>query len=60
MVIVNVFGAPTQPLFSGVMVIVATCVLLTLALTKLISPTPAAAKPILGLSFVQGRLVPAG
>lgn len=54
-VIVNVIGVPGQPLATGVTVIVATSgALVILVATKLgMSPEPAGARPIAGLSLVQ-------
>lgn len=55
-VIVNVLGVPTQPAdVVGVTVIVATAgkIVLLVAMKLAILPVPAAASPILGLSFVQ-------
>jgi len=59
-VIVNVIGAPVQPLAVGVTVIVAvTAVTPAFTATKLaMLPDPDAASPILGVLFVQLNVVP--
>lgn len=60
-VIVNVFGKPTQPSALGVTVMVATTgalVLFTATKAGILLPDPAAAKPMLGVLFVQVNVVP--
>lgn len=54
-VIVNVFGIPSQPFNFGVTLMVATIgeFPLLMAVNAGISPTPLEAKPIAGLSLVQ-------
>ena len=59
-VIVNIRGVPLQPFADGVTVIVATTGLPVefVAVKAAISPVPLAAKPILGVLFVQLYTVP--
>ena len=57
-VMVKVTGVPGQPLRVGVMVMVATCWLDTLAAVKLMFPLPEAPSPIAVLSLVQLKVAP--